>query len=81
MTLKFEEWLTNQQARDDRIGDFARVLSRAEYRQKFSGRRWDEHKGWADIVSRITEPGHITAFNQAWQEFILAKEEANASLD
>ncbi|HLF88472.1 MAG TPA: hypothetical protein VI451_05980 [Anaerolineales bacterium] len=81
MILKFEEWLTNQQARDDRIGDFARVLSRAEYQQKFSRRRWDEHKGWAEIVSRITEPGHIPAFNQAWQEFILAKEAASDSLD
>ena len=81
MTLKFEEWLTNQQARDDRIGDFARVLSRVDQQPKFSRHRWDEHKGWADIVTRITEPGHIPVFNQAWREFLLAKEDANASLD
>ena len=81
MILKFEEWLTNQLYREDRIGDFARVLSKVDHQPKFLRRNWDEHKGWADIVSRISEPGHITAFNQAWQEYILAKETAADSLD
>ena len=74
MILKFEEWLTNQQDRKDGNGDFARVLSKGELLSKSSRHKWDEHKGWADVVSRIPETGHIPAFNQAWQEFILAKD-------
>jgi len=81
MILKFEEWIINQQYREDVIGDFARVLSRVEKQPKFSRRNWDEHKAWTDIVIRITEPGHIPVFNQAWKEFILAKETATDSLD
>lgn len=81
MILKFEEWLSKQQNRQDGIGDFARVLSNAKVPTKTSRQKWDEHKGWADVVSRIPEAGHIPAFNLAWREFILAKAEEVDFLD
>ena len=81
MILRFEEWLNNQQYREDLIGDFARVLDKEDIRHKFSRHKSDEHKNWADIVSRINEPGHIPAFNDAWQEFLLAKQVAKDSWD
>ena len=81
MILKFEEWLIGQQYRNDRIGDFARLLSKVEHQPPSLKRNWDEHKGWADIVIRFTEPDRIPVFNQAWQEFILAKETPSDFLD
>jgi hypothetical protein len=47
---------------------------------KSSRRKPDEHKNWADIVIRIAEPGHIAVFNEAWQEFLLAKQAAKESV-
>ena len=67
-SLKFEEWLIDQQYREDFIGDLARVLSKQEFDQKATRRKPDEHKNWADIVLRIAEPGYITVFNEAWHE-------------
>jgi hypothetical protein len=81
MILKFEEWLLDQQERDDLIGDLARVQSMQDVAQTFSKRGADEHKNWADIVTRITEPGHIAVFNEAWQEFLVAKQVAEEALD
>ena len=40
--------------------------------KKLSGRKSDEHKSWADAVIKSDIPGHIYAFNDAWQEFLQA---------
>jgi hypothetical protein len=80
MILRFEEWLADQQNREDLIGDLARVPSMLNNDNKPSRRRSDEHKGWADIVIRIAEPGYIAIFNEAWQEFLLAKQAASDRL-
>jgi len=79
--LKFEEWLAGQQDREDIIGNLARVLSMQNIAHKASRRKPDEHKSWVDIVLNITEPGYIYVFNEAWQEFLLAKQSAGDSLD
>jgi hypothetical protein len=77
MILRFEEWLADQQNRADLIGDLARVPSMLDNDHKPSRRRSDEHKSWAEIVIKITEPGYIAIFNEAWQEFLLAKQTAS----
>ncbi len=74
MVLKFEEWLVDQQHREDRIGDLARILSMQKFEPKDSRRKPNEHKNWVDIVIRLAEPGYIPVFNEAWQEFLLEKE-------
>jgi hypothetical protein len=79
--LKFEEWLIDQQDREDLIGDLARVLSMQDLEQKSSKRKSDEHKKWADIVIRIPEPRFRDVFNEAWQEFLLEKEAAANPLE
>jgi hypothetical protein len=79
--LRFEEWLFDQHNRDDLIGDLARVLSMQNIDRKLSRRKSDEHKIWVEIVIGIAEPGYIAAFNEAWQEYQLAKQTAKDSLD
>jgi hypothetical protein len=74
MDLRFEEWLISQQERNDLIGDLARLPSLQNAELKSSRRKSDEHKNWADIVISIAEPEHIAIFNEAWQEFLLAKQ-------
>lgn len=81
MILRFEEWLVDQQYREDLIGDLARVLSMQNTNIKSSRRKPDEHKNWAEIVVGIAEPGYIAVFNEAWQEFLLAKQAETNSLD
>jgi hypothetical protein len=81
MILRFEEWLIDQQYREDLIGDLARAPGMQAINHKSSRRKPDEHKNWADIVIRIAEPGHIAVFNEAWQEFLLAKQAAKESVD
>ena len=81
MFLKFEEWLFDQQYREDLIGDLARILSMQKYEHRTSRRKFDEHKNWVDIVIGIAEPGYIPVFNDAWQEFVLAKQAAKDTLD
>lgn len=81
MFLRFEEWLVDQQYREDLIGDLARVLSMQNTDLKSSRSKLDEHKSWVEIVIRIAEPGYIAVFNEAWQEFLLAKQTAKDSLD
>lgn len=76
MTLKFEDWLTAQQGRKDLVGDLARVPSLQNVDHEMTRRKPDEHQKWADLVIRIAEPGHIYVFNDAWQEFLLAKQAA-----
>jgi hypothetical protein len=75
--LVFADWLVHQQQREDAIGDLARVLVLQTITQKVSNRRIDEHKNWADIVTKSDTPGHIFAFNDAWQEFLRAKHAAD----
>jgi len=79
MVLRFDEWLIDQQHREDLIGDLARIPSMQDIEHKASRRKTDEHKNWTDIVIRINEPGYIVIFNEAWQEFLLAKQAANNS--
>ncbi len=79
--LKFDEWLVDQQYREDLIGDLARILSMQKSEDKISRRKFDEHKNWVDIVIGIAEPGYIPVFNDAWQEFILARQIEKDTLD
>ena len=81
MILKFEQWLIDQQNREDVVGMFARVPAMQDVLQKPSRRKFDEHKNWADIVVGIALPGHIDACNAAWREFLLAKQAAVEPLD
>jgi hypothetical protein len=77
--LRFEEWLNDQQYRDDLIGNLARVPGIQAIDPSVSNRRFDEHKGWVDTIIRLEEPGFIFVFNDAWQEFLLAKKAAEDS--
>ena len=81
MLLIFEEWLFDQQYRDDLIGDLARVLSMQNIDRKPSKHKSDEHKNWVEIVIGIAEPGYIAVFNEAWQEFLLAKQSTEDTLN
>ena len=81
MTLKFEEWLVTQQQRPDLIGRLARTPSLQVMIAPNSRRRPDEHKSWADLVIRIADPGSITVFNEAWQEFLVARKTAEDNAD
>lgn len=76
MTLKFGEWLAVQRDREDFIGDIARVPGMQLANVVPSRRKNDEHKKWVDIVIKLAEPGHVEGFNEAWQEFLLAKQAA-----
>lgn len=76
MALRFDEWLIGQRDRADEIGELARVPAMQAVIQRQPGRRLDEHKAWADIVIRIVEPGLVYIFNEAWQEFVLARQQA-----
>lgn len=79
--LRFEEWLIAQQHREDLIGDLARVPGMQNTEDRATRRRPDEHKNWVEIVIKLTEPGYVAVFNEAWQEFLLAKQTAKESLD
>lgn len=74
--MTFESWLIEQQNREDIIGALARVPSMQDPEYRSSSRKPDEHKIWTDIVIRISETGYIAAFNDAWQEFQVAKNKA-----
>lgn len=76
--LKFEDWLIGQQERADLIGDLALILSMQDSERKSSKRKTDEHKKWADVVIGMPEPRFISVFNEAWQEFQLAKDALEA---
>ena len=81
MVLRFEEWLTTQQYREDSIGYLARDPNMQNVEHKPSRRKFDEHKSWANIVIEIADQGHIAIFNEAWQEFLLAKQAAKDAAD
>jgi hypothetical protein len=76
MTLRFEDWLSAQQERKDEIGALARIPAMQDVAQKATRRKPDEHRDWANIVIRIAQPGHVAVFNDAWQEYLLAKQAA-----
>lgn len=79
MILTFGDWLINQQYRQDSIGELARVLGLQNSENKLSRRKIDEHKNWATLVINNVSPGYIDVFNEAWQEFLLAKQAAKSS--
>ena len=81
MVLRFDEWLIDQQNRDDLIGELARIPAVQNANHKPTRRRFDEHRSWVDIIIGIAEPGQVYAFNEAWQEFLLAKQLANDTLE
>ncbi len=75
MILTFKDWLINQQYRKDPIGELARVPDLQNPEIKATRRKHDEHKSWATIIVNIAAgPGIIDVFNEAWQEFLLAKQ-------
>ncbi|MAU00020.1 MAG: hypothetical protein CL608_22995 [Anaerolineaceae bacterium] len=81
MILTFGDWLINQQSRQDSIGALARVSGLQNPEIKHSRRKIDEHKNWATLVVNNVNPGYIEVFNEAWQEFLLAKQVAKSSLE
>lgn len=81
MNLTFEDWLLNQQYRKDTIGEFARMPGLQNPEIKSSRRKGDEHKSWATIIVNIARPGIIEVFNEAWQEFLLAKQATKTPLE
>ncbi|HQF69859.1 MAG TPA: hypothetical protein PLH39_01120 [Promineifilum sp.] len=81
MTLKFEVWLKDQQSREDEIGELARIPSMNGLEPTPSKRVIDEHHSWVDIVVRIVDERHVSVFNDAWQEFLLAKQAAQGASD
>jgi hypothetical protein len=72
--LKFEDWLIDHQYREDTIGDLARVPGMQTIEPTISKRKLDEHRNWANTIIQMDQPGYIYAFNDAWQEFLLAKQ-------
>jgi len=81
MALRFQEWLVDQQLRTDPVGALARVPDMQNVDFKPTRQKPDEHRNWADIVVRSGEPGRIEVFNDAWQEFLLAKQAASRAED
>lgn len=75
--IKFQDWLIDQQNRKDRIGDLARAPGMQAIELKTSKRNADEHKTWVNIVIGIPETEYIAIFNEAWQEFSVAKQAAS----
>lgn len=81
MDLKFEAWLSEQQSREDEIGALARLPTVQEYEATVSKRRVDEHHSWVNFVVGILDRRQVPVFNDAWQEFIVAKKAANEVTD
>ena len=81
MTLTFADWLIDQQYRKDSVGELARVPGLQNPEIKSSRRKSDEHKNWATIIVNNASPGYIEVFNEAWQEFLLAKQAAKSPLE
>jgi hypothetical protein len=74
--LKFEDWLIDQQDREDLIGELARFPGVLNINPALLKRKYDEHKIWVDTVIRMEQPKYIFVFNDAWQEYLLAKKAA-----
>lgn len=69
MSLKFEDWLVEQQGRKDHVGAFARGLNVDGFAEKSSRRKHNEHATWVDVVIAMGQPEYVISFNVAWQEF------------
>ena len=81
MTLRFDVWLKDQQSRQDAIGELARIPSMHGLKSTLSKRAIDEHHSWVDIVVQMDDARHVAVFNDAWQEFLLAKQAAQGASD
>lgn len=81
MILNFKAWLFEQQHRKDPIGELARTPSLQDPDIKTSQQKRDEHKIWATIIVHIPRPGIVEDFNEAWQEYLLAKEAAESPVE
>ena len=81
MTLRFDVWLKDQQLRQDEIGELARIPSMLGPESPPSKRVVDEHHNWVDIVIKMVDARHIPVFNDAWQEFLSAKQAAQGASD
>lgn len=77
MVLKFVSWLSEQRSRNDDIGALARVPAMQTLEASPPKRGSDEHHSWAEVVVRMADARHVPMFNDAWQEFLLAKEAAH----
>jgi hypothetical protein len=74
VNLTFASWLFNQIERKDQIGKLARAMEQIEYGNVKPRGKPDQHKKWANIVTRYGEPEHVLAFNQAWREYLAASQ-------
>jgi uncharacterized protein YozE (UPF0346 family) len=74
--MTFRNWLLEQQSRTDPVGKLARAISTVDHNYTPPRRKNDEHKKWADIITRQGQPEHVLAFNRAWDEYQAAKENA-----
>ena len=74
-------WLKDQQSRQDAIGELARIPSMDGLKSISSKRAIDEHHSWVDIVFQMADARHVPVFNDAWQEFLLAKQAAQGASD
>lgn len=80
MKLTFKNWLANQKEREDQIGKLARAMTDVDYSYIKKRRKPDEHKKWADIITRHGKPEHVLIFNRAWREYQTAKQAMNMSM-
>ncbi len=72
--MTFQSWLFNQKRRQDLVGKLARAFATVDLGYVKPRRKPDEHKKWADIVTRLGEQEHVLAFNQAWREYVKIEE-------
>ena len=79
MNLTFTSWLFNQLERKDQIGNLSRFLEKLDHGYERLRRKPDEHKKWADIITRHGEPEHILAFNLAWHEYQVARQDTKTA--
>ncbi len=75
--MTFENWIARQAQRSDQVGELARALASIDpsnYRPP--RRKFDEHKKWADLITRHGTWEQVRAFNRAWKEFTRIQEKA-----
>jgi hypothetical protein len=77
METTFQDWLLQQLLRTDQVGKLARAISTADLSYTPSRRKDDEHKKWADIITRQGQPEHVLGFNRAWNEYQEAKDDVS----
>jgi hypothetical protein len=77
MGLTFQSWLSDQDHRQDAVGQLARYLGDRGDNYLPGRRKMDEHKKWADIISWQGKPEYVISFNQAWREYQASKDKQN----